>query len=344
MPIVQPDRPTHPWEQLGTDIFEFKGYKYLIVVDYYSRFPVIRLLHDTTAETVCTHFKSILAEHGLPSTIIADCGPQYISEKFRKRCEISNITLKYSSPHHHQANSIAERTIGTVKSLWKKALEENSCPYTALWMYRITPLNSDMPSPYELLHGRKPRSHLPIPRHSLQSSHPENEVHQDVNKVIQEKQEEFYNRKAGPDKPTFNNMDPVWIRNTLQNIWEPATILNRPNPMREPRTYLVEMRGKVYQRTAEHIRPRSSKININEPVKDTPLMPNLQPPVPVTPNTPPATPVKKMTTKLTTPKPTPRVSSPQKLPPVRNKDSFQLKSQTTRTGRVTQVPSKFKDS
>ena len=64
---------------------------------------------------LCTHFKSILAEHGLPSTIIADCGPQYISEKFRKRCEISNITLKYSSPHHHQANSIAERTIGTVK-------------------------------------------------------------------------------------------------------------------------------------------------------------------------------------------------------------------------------------
>ena len=64
MPIVQPDHPSHPWEQLGTDIFEFKGYKYLIVVDYYSRFPVIRLLHDTTAETVCTHFKSILAEHG----------------------------------------------------------------------------------------------------------------------------------------------------------------------------------------------------------------------------------------------------------------------------------------
>ena len=90
----------------------------------------------------------------------------------------------------------------------------------------------------------KPRSHLPIPRHSLQSSHPENEVHQDVNKVIQEKQEEFYNRKAGPDKPTFNNMDPVWIRNTLQNIWEPATILNRLNPMREPKTYLVEMRAK----------------------------------------------------------------------------------------------------
>ena len=161
MPILQPDCPTHPWEQLGTDIFKFKECKYLIVVDYYSRFPVVRLLHDTTAETVCTHFKSIPAEHGLPSTIIADCGPEYISEAFKKRCEMSNITLKYSSPYHHQANSIGERAIGTVKSLWKKALEEKSCPYTALWMYRITPLNADMPSPFEPLHGWKPRSHLP---------------------------------------------------------------------------------------------------------------------------------------------------------------------------------------
>ena len=88
-------------------------------------------------------------------------------------------------------------------------MEEKSCPYTALWMNRITPLNTDMPSPFELLHGRKPRSHLPIPKHSLQSTHPENEVHQQVNRAIQEKQEEFYNKTVGPNKPIFNNMDPV---------------------------------------------------------------------------------------------------------------------------------------
>ena len=341
MPILQPDCPTHPWKQLGTDIFEFKGYKYLIVVDYYSRFPVFRLLHDTTAETVCTHFKSILAKHGLPSTIIADCGPQYVSEAFKKRCEMSNITLKYSSPYHHHANSIAERTIGTVKTLWKKVLEKKSCPYTASWMYRITPLNADMPSPFELPNGRKPRSHLPIPKHSQQSTHPENEVHQEINRAIKEKQEEFYNKAAGPDKPTFSNTDPVWIRNILQNIWEPATVLNRPNPMTEPRTYLVEMRGKVYQRTAEHIRPRSSRINIDEPVKDIPLMPSLQPPV--TPITQQVTPVKETTPKPTTPKPVLRVTPPTP-PQVKNKDNFLLRSQTTRSGRVTQVPSKFKDT
>ena len=198
-----------------------------------------------------------------------------------------------------------------------------------------------MPSPFEHLHGSKPRSHLPTPKHSLQSTHSENEVHQEVNRAIKDKQEEFYNKTAGPDKPTFNNMDPVWIKNTLQNIWEPATVLNRPNPMREPRTYLVEMRGKLYQSTAEHIRPRSSRINIDEPVKDIPLMPSLQPPV--VPITPQVTPVKKTTPKPTTPKPVPRVT-PSTPPQVKNKDNFQLRSQTTRSGRITQVPSKFKDT
>ena len=48
LPIQQPDLPTHPWEKLGTDVFEFEKKKYLMIVDYYSRFPVIRLLNDMT--------------------------------------------------------------------------------------------------------------------------------------------------------------------------------------------------------------------------------------------------------------------------------------------------------
>ncbi len=330
MPILQPDLPTHPWEQLGTDIFEFQGHKYLIIVDYYSRFPIIRLLQDTTAETVCNNFKSILAEHGLPSTILADCGPQYISDKFKKKCELSNITLKFSSPYHHQANSVAERAVGTVKALWKKAVEEKSCPYTAIWMYRITPLDHNLPSPFELLYGRKPKSLLPTAKGSLKSQHPEDEVHQEENRAKQERQQVFYNKKASPDKEVFNNMEKVYVRNTLQNIWEPAVILNRPNPEREPRTYLVEIRGKVFQRTREHIRARRSDVQENQP-RDVPfLIPDVTPePVAVTP------PEKKSTSE----KPPPAASSS----PQKSSRSFQLKSQTTRAGRTTQVPAKFKD-
>ena len=66
LPIMQPDLPARLWEKLGTDFFEFNGKKYLMVVDHYSRFPVIRLLNDMTSHTVSNHFTSIQAECGLP--------------------------------------------------------------------------------------------------------------------------------------------------------------------------------------------------------------------------------------------------------------------------------------
>ena len=104
---------------------------------YHSRFPVIKLLNDMTSHTVCNQFTSILTEYGLPATIIADFGSQYISERFRSKCEQSGIILHCSSSYH-----LAERAIGTCKSLLRKALEESECPYAALWIYRSTPLDN----------------------------------------------------------------------------------------------------------------------------------------------------------------------------------------------------------
>ena len=268
LPIMQPDLPTRPWEKLGTDIFEFNGKKYLMIVDYYSRFPVIRLLSDMSSHTVCNHFTSVLAEYGLPTTIISDFGSQYVSERFKTKCKQSGITLCFSSPYHHQANSLAERTVGTCKSLLRKALEKDEYPYAALWMYRTTPLDSQIPSPYELLFGRKPQTTLPSTRSALKSKHLYDDLYQEANQKRQEKQAEFYDRKAGNDKRILNNMEPVFVRNTLKNTWEPAIVLNRPNPVASSRTYTVDIQGKVYQRTREHLRPRSKNKVMPLPSRD----------------------------------------------------------------------------
>ena len=118
LPLMQPDLPTRPWEKLGTDIFEFKGLKYLMIVDYHSKFLMIILLSDMSAETICNHFTSVLAEYGLPSIIIADFGSQYISQKFKDNYAKSGVTIIFSSPYHHQANNLTERAVETCKSLW----------------------------------------------------------------------------------------------------------------------------------------------------------------------------------------------------------------------------------
>ena len=65
-------------------------------------------------------------------------------------------------------------------------------------------------------------------------------------------------------------------------------------------------------------------------------------PTPVTPITPQVTPVKKITSTPSTLKPVERVTPPTPRQ-VKTKESFQLNSQTTRSGRVTKVP-QFKDT
>ena len=258
LPAMQPDLPTRPWEKLGSDIFQFNGANYLIIVDYYSRFPVIRALSNISASTISSHFTSVFAEYGLPSHLTADFGSQYVSELFKRKCDESGVTLTFSSPYHHQTNGVAEKCVGTTKSLWKKAVENNQCPETALWMYRITPLDDHLPSPYELLYGRKPRSPLPTSNLALQSKHPSNGAHQEANFQKQTKQAEFYNKRASCDKRVLNQSEPVYVWNSRKHVWDQGKIFNRRNPDREPRTYIVEMNGKLYQRTREHLRPRGT--------------------------------------------------------------------------------------
>ena len=119
LPVMQPDLPTRLWEKLGSDIFQFNGANYLIIVDYYSRFPIVRPLVNTSASTVSSHLTSLFAEYGPPSTLTTDFGSQFVSEMFKKKCEQSGIPLTFSWPYHHQDNGVAGR-----KSLWKRGSRE----------------------------------------------------------------------------------------------------------------------------------------------------------------------------------------------------------------------------
>jgi len=47
--------PDLPWQKIGTDLFEFKGNQYLLIVDYHSRFIEIALLNGMSAENVIRH-------------------------------------------------------------------------------------------------------------------------------------------------------------------------------------------------------------------------------------------------------------------------------------------------
>lgn len=64
--------------------------------------------------------------------------------------------------------------------------------------------------------------------------------------------------RASCNKHVLNSSEPVYVWNSRKHIWEQGRIFNRQNPDREPRTYFVEMNGKLYQRTREHLQPKGT--------------------------------------------------------------------------------------
>ncbi|XP_039256273.2 uncharacterized protein LOC120332993 [Styela clava] len=342
MPMMKPDLPSRPWEKLGTDIFEFQGNKYLMIVDYFSRFPVVRKLQDMTAESVCEQFSNVLAEYGLCSTILADFGSQYVSQLFRGKCDANGITMTFSSPYHHQANSLAERAIGTCKSLWKKAKEEGKSLESSLWIYRVTPLDYQTPSPFELLFGRRPRTFMPMNERSLQSKSTELEKQQEINENKQAKQKEFYDRKASIERRPLSKNEDVYVWNDLRRIWEPGKIENIPNPVREPRTCTVLLNSKLYRRTREHLKPRiaANKSKYNE--KKFELKPFYYTQAPVIDNN-----LKNSTTPEEVQNQEKEIKAEEThkepQPTMDRNTGFIPKAQTTKSGRTTQVPAKFRD-
>ena len=89
--ILHHDIPLRPWEVLGTDIFHFNNKNYLCIVDYHSKFPVIKRLEGLSTENLIATGKVIFAEYGIPCKLMSDAGTNFILDSFRKFCSSLNI-------------------------------------------------------------------------------------------------------------------------------------------------------------------------------------------------------------------------------------------------------------
>ena len=101
--------PILPWMKLATDLFHFEGHSYLLIVDYTSRFPVVRKLKSMMAHHIANHIIQIFAEYGWPDTLISDNRPCYASEVFKGLMAEYHVNHITSSPHYPQSNGLAKK-------------------------------------------------------------------------------------------------------------------------------------------------------------------------------------------------------------------------------------------
>ena len=212
-PLKPSPLPDLPWQKVGTDLFEWKKKMYILVVDYYSRYIEIALLNNETASEVITKMKSIFARHGIPESVVSDCGPQFMSEAFEKFSEDYKFRHVTSSPYFPQANGEAERAVRTVKDLLKKSED----PYLALLAYRTTPVLGGKYSPSQLLMNRQLKSTIPttVSHRTPEIPNPDQVREKDKeNKLTQKKNHDQH--KGARELPELQPGTTVWIPSRKQ--------------------------------------------------------------------------------------------------------------------------------
>ena len=146
--------PSLPWKKLATDLFDYQGAQYLLITDYYRKYPIVRKLNSTTSAAVINHLKLVFAEHGIPEILVSNNGPQYNSQEFAAFCKQWGIDHVTSSPLYPQSNGFIERSVQTVKKLLRKAEASGQDPYLVMLAYRTSPVDSNLLSPAQLLNHR----------------------------------------------------------------------------------------------------------------------------------------------------------------------------------------------
>jgi len=85
--------PERAWKKIGEDLCEHKGKQFLVVIDYYSRFPEIAFMSSTTSHAVINKLKDIFARWGVPDEIVGDNGPQFSLEQFRSLAKSTTSSI-----------------------------------------------------------------------------------------------------------------------------------------------------------------------------------------------------------------------------------------------------------
>ena len=136
------------------DHFYQNGRLYLLVCDYFSKFPFIFQTKSTSFAYIKEQLEELFGLEGTPDEIMSDNGPPFSSREFNSFLSGLGIKHTTSSPNYPQSNGFIERQIQTVKRLMEKATATGRSFQEALTGLRATPIAEGMPSPAEILHGR----------------------------------------------------------------------------------------------------------------------------------------------------------------------------------------------
>ena len=108
------NEPTEKFDHVHVDLVGplpySDGFKYLLCVDRFTRWPEAIPLSDIRAETVAdAFFSGWVARFGTPATITTNRGAQFESRLWETLCNQFGITRNRTTNYYPQSNSMVER-------------------------------------------------------------------------------------------------------------------------------------------------------------------------------------------------------------------------------------------
>ena len=174
------------------------------------------------------------------------------SREFAKFLNAWGIKSTTSSPEYSQSNGQDERTIQTVKTLFKKAHDNGTDPSLSLLEFRNSPITGLKYSPAQVLKSRRLRAKLPMSYQSLKPAVVN--VYHDLCSS-QAKEKSYFDRSAKP-LPVLKKGDKV--RSKVRNRWNDGVICDVDD---EPRSYLVKNAHGCIRRNRRHLHKLPQSYN-----------------------------------------------------------------------------------
>ena len=96
--------PCRPWKVVDGGVFMINGKTLLCIVDYQSKFPVVKKVNSLSADDPLQMTKLIFGENGLPKNTVPDVATNLTADILKAFCRRMNIQQTLTSSYHHQSS------------------------------------------------------------------------------------------------------------------------------------------------------------------------------------------------------------------------------------------------
>ena len=127
LPPMPPIPPEYPFQCVRADYFHYQGHTYLVIVDYYSNWPIVERVNNRAQGLIKT-LHHTFATYGIPDELSSDGGPEFVAHytrEFLRQWGIHHCLRSVTFPHSNCRGEVGVKTVH--HGLSSVALPRSNC-------------------------------------------------------------------------------------------------------------------------------------------------------------------------------------------------------------------------